>query len=513
MKIDIRGMKFQTWVYLTAFSAVILIVLWVLQFLFLDRFYYKMKLDEIRDVGDKIVQKIDPSNFYDIMSEYAFNNNLRIILLDETGMMTGRFDGFRDNEQGTLTSGVITSFPRDVFGKVRQQFEETGTNKVCFINDNEWNDMSQAIYAAKIPITSLIAEPLTLALPPDSSYYLYISGSVPPIDSTVSVLRTQFIIITVILFALSLAAALWISRRMTRPIAELTKSSERLAKGELDAAFYNEGFTEINRMAAAMNYAAGELRNLDNYRKEFIANVSHDLKTPLTIIKFYGEMIKDISGNDSEKRAAHCDMIAKEADWLSEMVEEILELSKFDSGVAGKANNRIDLSRCLQEVLAGFQVLSEKDGYVFENDIAPDLYVCGSETALRRVCLNLISNAVNYTGEDKRIFVLLKDVGEKVRFEVTDTGEGVPEDKKSVIWDRYYKSNETHKRAVVGTGLGLFIVKSILSQYKERYGVTSEIGKGSTFWFELKKCDDFSDSGTPNEPSCNGFTQKVDGKN
>ena len=106
---------------------------------------------------------------------------------------------------------------------------------------------------------------------------------------------------------------------------------------------------------------------------------------------------------------------------------------------------------------------------------------------LRRTIYNLISNAVNFTGEDKRVRISLKTKDDHTRFEVTDTGDGIPEEQQKAIWDRYYKSKGTHKRAVVGTGIGLSIVKSVLTLHHAEYGVISEQGKGSTFWFELKK--------------------------
>jgi signal transduction histidine kinase len=285
---------------------------------------------------------------------------------------------------------------------------------------------------------------------------------------------------------LSFIVAWWISRKMSKPIIRLTKSAERLVKGALDENFYDSGFTEINQLASAFNYAANELRSLDKYRREFIANVSHDLKTPLTIIKLYGEMIKDVSGSDPSKRNSHCDTIIKEADWLMGMVGEIVELSKLESNNTEIAMTAIDISRCLKDTLTGFQILSEKGGYCFETNIDDDLLVLGNEPMLRRTLYNLISNAVNFTGEDKRVIISLKHKEESVRFEVTDTGEGIPKEKQGIIWDRYYKSNETHKRAVVGTGMGLSIVKNVLVLHKADYGVISDFGKGSTFWFELK---------------------------
>jgi len=458
------------------FSVIILVVLWVLQFLFLGSFYQRMKLNETKSVGDTITEQFNDKDFHTIMDEYAFKNNLRIILLDESGQIAWNFDGFSTDSPGVRPLGGTGVFPTSSFKTVKEKLNEAASGKVCYLSQSGRRDMSQAIYAAKVFDTN------------EKMHYLYISSSIPPIDSTISVLKTQFFIITLILFVLSLLASMLISRKMSKPIISLTKSAERLMKGELEAGFYDDGFTEIHQLASAMNYAADELRSLDDYRREFIANVSHDLKTPLTIIRFYGEMIKDVSGKDPKKRDAHCDTIIKEADWLTNMVEEVLELSKLEANHTEIVKTEFDLSGCLANILVSFQALSVRGGYHFESDTEDNLIVFGSEPMLRRVLYNLISNAVNFTGEDKRIYISLKSVNDAVRFEVTDTGDGIPEEQQSIIWDRYYKSKQSHKRAVIGTGLGLSIVKNALTLLGAEYGVTSEQGSGSTFWFELSRC-------------------------
>lgn len=470
MKVDLKGLKFKSWLYLMIFSALILFVLWALQFLFLRTFYMSMKTNEIVKIGEKVVNEYKNFDFNDIMSEYAFKNNLRITLLDKNGNIARGSDGF-----GMAMQQDRNIFPAFFFDKIEEEFSKTDADHVHFSAETGKNDMSQIVYVAKVERAG------------GDLNYLCIISPIPPIDSTTTVLSTQFIIITAIIFVLSLIVAQAISRKMSKPIIELTKSAEKLASGDMKVNFEGEGYTEIYQLASTLNYATHELSKLDNYRKDFIANISHDLKTPLTIIKMYGEMIRDIAGENPDKQKAHSEQIVKEADWLSEMVNEILELSKLESGNAEMVKTEVDLSVCLKDTLSSFEVLSYREGYIFEMDIDGHLHVPGSEQYLRRIFYNLISNAVNYTGEDKTIKVSLKDQGNKVRFTVTDFGNGIPADKLNNIWERYYKSNEVHRRAVVGTGLGLSIVKNSLELHSAAYGVQSEEGKGSTFWFEIKK--------------------------
>ena len=499
---DFKGIKFQNLMYLMSFSLLILFVLWALSIFFLGSLYDSMKLSAIRIVGEGIASAYERGGggeggregedghegaggrggeYTDMLAgldEIAFKQNLRILLIDGAGQILVGYDGF--HSQPTAYGGAAM-LPQASFQAMLHRLDGSESGKISYINDGDGgrDGIKQAVYAVRVA-----GEAGEVG---DS--YLYIGSPIPPVDSMLSILKTQFFLITLILLIVSLGSAQWISRKMAKPIIRLTESAQRLAKGELDVSFSDNGFTEINQLSLALNYATKELRGLDQYRREFIANVSHDLKTPLTIIKFYGEMIRDVSGGNPDKRASHCDTIIKEADWLTGMVNEILELSRLESTNPVIAKTEVDISQCLFATLASFQALVEREGYSFESDIERNLVVAGNEPMLRRVMYNFIGNAVNYTGDDNRVMVSLSTSagGRKVRFAVADTGDGIPEDKLQAIWDRYYKSGETHRRAVVGAGLGLSIAKSLLALHGADYGVETKVGEGSLFWFELDR--------------------------
>jgi signal transduction histidine kinase len=441
-----------------------------------------MKTNEIVRIGNQITAEYKKDNFNETMVEYAFRNNLRIVVFDSNGDIINATDGFKNRDEKSKFDRSIeneiaqkSKFDRTIeneIAEVEKKFEETDSNMIQYIVRDRENIMSQAVYIAKVSSGSALN-------------YLYISAPIPPIDSTITVLKSQFLIIAAVLLILAMIVAQLISRIISRPIIQITKSAEKLAEGDLSANFDSSGFTEIKQLANTLSYATDELSKLDNYRKEFIANVSHDLKTPLTIIKMYGEMIKDVSGNDPEKRTTHCNMIIKEADWLSNMVNEILELSKLESNNVTVEKIDLDLSQMVMDTVVSFNILGEMESYTFDIDIDKNIRIKGSEKYLKRAVYNLISNAINYTGEDKIVYIKLKNIDGSARFEVSDTGSGIPEDKINEIWDRYYKSNEAHKRAVVGTGLGLSIVKHALNLHDAKFGVITSKGNGTTFWFEI----------------------------
>ena len=200
------------------------------------------------------------------------------------------------------------------------------------------------------------------------------------------------------------------------------------------------------------------------------------------MIKAYAEMIIEFAGENKEKRDKSARIIIDEADRLASLVSDVLDLSKIRSGIQKLDLQQLDLWQYLKEVLTRFNYLTETQGYIFETDIDKGLYTVADQQKIGQVLYNLIGNAVNYTGEDKRVTVQLKKENGVIRFSVADTGKGIKKEELADIWDRYYRSSEAHKRPVRGTGLGLSIVKTILERHQFVFGVDSEQGHGSTFY-------------------------------
>lgn len=217
-----------------------------------------------------------------------------------------------------------------------------------------------------------------------------------------------------------------------------------------------------------------------------MANISHDLRTPLTIIKSYAEMIRDLSGDNPEKRNEHINVIIDESDRLTNLVTGLLELSKLETGNNELKYESFSIHDKINEVLVRYEVYVERDGYEFIFEADEDVEVSADINKIEQVMYNLINNAVNYTGEDKKVIIKQINKESSVRLEITDTGKGIPKDMLPRVFDRYYR-DEKNARERIGTGLGLSIVKEILKLHGYPFGVYSEVGKGSTFWFEIKK--------------------------
>lgn len=221
-------------------------------------------------------------------------------------------------------------------------------------------------------------------------------------------------------------------------------------------------------------------------QKELIGNISHDLRTPLTMIAGYSEVMRDIPG---EMNAENMQIIIDETNRLSSLVNDMLDLSRLTGGKRELKKTLFSLTECVRETVARYSHLKGAQGYVIEFHADREVFVSADETLILQVIYNLVSNAVNYTGDDRKVDIYQSIDNGVCRITVCDTGEGIAPEKLPLIWDRYYRTGDFHKRAVVGTGLGLSIVKNALILHGAQFGVSSTVGKGSAFWFELPEAE------------------------
>lgn len=322
----------------------------------------------------------------------------------------------------------------------------------------------------------------------DPQAYIFICSYLQPIGTTVAIFQRQFLFVSLIMMMLTLFVSLFFANKITNPIININKHAKDLPQGKFDAVIDDHDFNEIQQLASTLQEASKEIAKSDDLRRELMANISHDLRTPLTMIKAYAEMIRDLSGDNPEKRARHLKVIIDETDRLSSLVNDILDLSKLQAGVTEMNMTVFDLSERLSGVISRFDILKENDGIIIKLEAEDNIVINADITKLEQVVYNLINNAVTYTGDDNTVIVrLFRKEGGLIRFEVTDHGDGIAPEYLPYIWDRYYKvseRNKTHKRAKMGSGIGLSIVKNVLEQHGFKYGADSEVGKGSTFWFE-----------------------------
>ncbi len=314
----------------------------------------------------------------------------------------------------------------------------------------------------------------------------YLNIIITPVDAIVYTIRIQLLFISIILIILALIIAIFISYSVSNSLSKVNENAKKLAKGDFDVVFDSNDYKEISELSSTLNYAADELGKAEEIQRDLIANVSHDLRTPLTMISAYAEVMRDIPG---ENNAENVQVIIDESNRLSLLVNDLLEVSKLQAGVDELKVSVYDITDSIKAVIDRYAKLVEQKGYTVTFNYYENVYVNADEYKIYQVIYNLVNNAINYTGEDKTVTVNQIVKGSIVRIEVIDSGVGIPQNELKNVWQRYYKIDKNHKRTVIGTGLGLSIVKNILVKHGAKYGVNSTVGEGSTFWFELEKVD------------------------
>lgn len=446
--------------YLLIFTFVILGGIWFLQILSLDIYYELSKKSEIKNIASKVKMAYAANDYSNILDNLAYREDVCIEIIEDKNISY-----FTDSvSRGCLIgSNELNSY--------KLSFMSSGNNSVTYRVINPRFKNKALIYGLKI----------------DENTYAFISTSLEPISSTVSLLKRQLILTIGIVLLVAFLIAYTISKKISRPIEKITNISKKMSSGNYDVKFdTGTDINEIKELEITLNKMSEELSKTENLRREFLANVSHDLKTPLTLIKANAEMVRDLNYNNKEKREKCLNTVTSEVDRLNLLVEDILDLSKMQSNADDLDLEEFNISEVIRTIVERFNVLCERDGYSIECDLF-DFNITADKKKIEQVIYNLITNAMNYTGDDRKVFIKMKNDDKKVRIEIIDTGAGINEEDLEHIWDKYYKADKKYKRVTYGTGLGLSIVKNILNLHNFEYGVESEKGKGTIFYFYVKK--------------------------
>ena len=464
-KWDPNSIRAVSLMYFMVFAAVILLMVWFMQSFFMNTYYERMMAQEAQTTANKLgnYYSTNKDNFDEYARKAADRNGLYIRL--ETADSTSEYGN------SGLSQGDLPHYQFEI-SDAKDKLAKSSLGKISLTVTEKGNKASRLVYATYLGNR-------------DDGNILYMIAPLYPVESTISILRSQLLYITFITLMIASMLAIIMSTWLSLPIASITKSAVQLSNGNYNVNFNGGIFTETNELARTLNKASYEMQKTDSYQRDLIANVSHDLKTPLTMIKSYAEMINDISGDNPEKRAEHLAVIIAEADRLNKLVSDMLSASRLQSNSAELNMTKFDIVKAATEVEETFEVLNQQEGYNISFNKCKTAYVYGDYDKLKQVMANLISNAIKYCGKDKYVRIELKKVGRNVRFDVIDHGNGIAAEEISHVWERYYRTSANRNRNIEGTGLGLSIVKGILSLHNANYGVESEEGKGSDFWFEL----------------------------
>lgn len=452
-----NSLRSKIWQYLIIFSLIIIVFLWLFQVIFINKYYQYTKTKDIKQIATKLLTGYKRENIYNTLDEISYQENLCIEITSSNSTL------YRSSSSGNC-----------LFSK--------SLLKEAFINSNQ----KEETYNLQNPqfANKTILEAIKL----DDNLYAFLSTSLEPLDSTAKILKEQLTIISILILSSSLLIGYFISKRLSNPIVDISRKASLIAKGKMKKEFNsNSDILEIKNLNNSLNEMMIELSKTEELERDLLANVSHDLKTPLTMIKAYAEMVRDLTYNNKEKRDANLNIIIEETDRLALLVNDILTLSKLQQSMDNLNIEEFDLIMLVNNILKRFTIYQEKYNYIikFKHTNIKKLIIKADQKKIEQVLYNLIINAINYTGDDMKVIVNISKVDDRYKVEVIDSGKGIDEKDLENIFDKYYKSAKKHKRNLYGTGLGLSIVKSIFILHNYEYGVTTKKGKGTSFYFYI----------------------------
>lgn len=316
----------------------------------------------------------------------------------------------------------------------------------------------------------------------DYSSIIMVSGNITPLNATTETLASQMRYIALFMIVAVAILTLLMYRHIAKPIIGITSNAKQLPQGKYTIDPKTNRYKEAADLNNTLVQAANDIQKADKAKRDLISNVSHDLRTPLTMIGGYGEMMIDLP---EEKTDENIQVIVDETKRLNALVNDLLDMSRLQDGRIVLHKEVFDISALLKTQLQKYDVYRMQEGYTIESELLDTIYVNADKIRIEQVINNFLNNAVNYGGEAKHIIVREIKKENTVRIEVQDFGEGIDPEDLDNIWDRYYKVDKEHVRVSNGSGIGLNIVKQLLELHGVPYGVKSSKGKGSTFYFEM----------------------------
>lgn len=450
----------------------------------LERYYVAKKTDAIQDVYEKLNQYDSlTGDKVQSLKSICIEKNISWVILDTNHSEILDYDSRNANRLYASLFGYITG----VAPAKSSTLEETD-NYTLEVNrdmDMDYLDMwgmldNNNVFLIRLPMAG-ISDSIQIS----NMFYLY----------------TGMIVV-----AISILAIWFLSQRLTKPLEELTDISIRMSNLDFNVKYESGGEDEIgvlgqnfNKMSKELEQTISELKTannelqkdiekkerIDDMRKEFLSNVSHELKTPIALIQGYAEGLKECINDEAESRDFYCEVIIDEAAKMNNMVKKLLTLNQLEFGNDQISMECFDLTELVRGVVNSAQLLADqKDAQIlFVQDIS--VYVWGDEFKIEEVVTNYVSNAINHIDGERKIEIKMQRREGHIRLSVFNTGKPIPEEDIDKIWIKFYKVDKARTREYGGSGIGLSIVKAIMESMNQKFGVKN-YENGVEFWFELE---------------------------
>lgn len=468
----LTSLKWEIGKYLIIFCILTASIVFLFQIVLLQPMYEANKIKSIETVGsfvEKFIEDERLDEFVDYMQSQS-DTCIMVYQSSSSGGMQGSI-GNRGCMISSITNSERAKFVTKAIGSKNHSYLARVTNNSSdFGVDGDQGDNFDTIVYTKIVNAA------------DYSSIIMVSGNITPLNATTETLASQMRYIALFMIVAVAILTLLMYRHIAKPIIGITSNAKQLPQGKYTIDPKTNRYKEAADLNNTLVQAANDIQKADKAKRDLISNVSHDLRTPLTMIGGYGEMMIDLP---EEKTDENIQVIVDETKRLNALVNDLLDMSHLQDGRIVLHKEVFDISALLKTQLQKYDVYRMQEGYTIESELLDTIYVNADKKRIEQVINNFLNNAVNYGGEAKHIIVREIKKENTVRIEVQDFGEGIDPEDLDNIWDRYYKVDKEHVRVANGSGIGLNIVKQLLELHGVPYGVKSSKGKGSTFYFEM----------------------------
>ena len=458
------SLRFQLLFILLIFTVGLLALVNFVQTTFLDDFYKSNKIKSIESVGRTIASSIGNEDADEIIEHISMSNEVcvRIVSNDENY-----------NYVGPCT---LRSLDNTTINMIASEVLETENSEKLFDDfhyQRRFDDRPEDVY--------IFAKLIQYE---EENIMIMVSSGITPLNATISTLKSQYLIIMAIVILMTIVLALILSRYIVNPIKQINNESRNLSKGEYDGDNVKSSSEEFAQLNDTLIKANDDILKAEKAKKELLGNVSHDLRTPLTMIVGYGEMIRDLPEENTEE---NINVIIDEAKRLSTLVDDLIDISKIESIKVELDKKVINLNDLLNSVYRQYDLYCRSQNIDFELKLSDDINIEADEKRIKQVLYNFVNNSLNYNDKADRKMVLgCEKMNDSYRVYVYDNGEGIEEKDIDNIWDRYYKVDKEHRRHHIGSGIGLSLAKELLETHNFNYGVESKKGEYSKFYFDVK---------------------------
>ena len=460
-------MMFGLWLGFMGLAGAMALLFWMVLHFSVKNKYQEQTENDLKMAAQSIWDMYGDADFEANIALLAKSNDYFVQIVSENSMQVV----FSVNNQGEKTA------PQQADIADETMFER--------LNDSD--GICQYYVEDQVHASRWAVQAVVLANLNGSRQVLVVSRSQANMDALMKLLTSRYLLVTVTVLILALILSVCLAEYFARPFRHLNKSALQMAAGDYETEFMRDGPLEARQLADTLELAEQEFNKTEALRRDFVANVSHDMKTPLTVIRMYAEMLEAFSGEIPEKREEHVRMILDETDRLTNFISDTLDLAKLQSGTMEMHPSVFAIQDVAEEVLSS--VCANKPEFQFKMDCPESMLVYADRKLIYRVIYNFASNAVKFSGERQEARILIRRYQGSVRVEVIDYGIGIEKDKLPYIWNRFYQA-KPNDRQKSGMGVGLNIASEILRLHHAPFGAESTPNEGTCFWFMLEACED-----------------------